>query len=337
MYLARRFIRNQYRYYISESFREGGCFRNRDLLDLGPSPRDYIHYAGGRMFYIDERVVNGLQEKGVEADPFELERIFAPFVDPEVRYRVESFGNRKKHRNWRPVSNELRQKILGATHEFDRRRAHFLRFGQTDQRQLLRAVSLYRGLLDKSRDELEQYFLFEEMSLRPLQYRNYIYAIFNLQAFFNQSYAHTMPEALDGEKMDQHFIDQVCRLHDDPGFWEGFDRRDTLHPYLVRYVIMYFDYSFATGTGWEQYVRNFMNSRRRYAPPKSARRMSMQEAATIFGVSRSELAAMELKELKRLFRKKAQELHPDRGGDHEAFIELSTAYQELCRTKMRNR
>lgn len=337
MYLARRIVRNQYHFFISESFRDGDCLRNRDLLDLGPTPQHYIHYSGGRVFYIDDQIAEDLQASGVDPDPFELERIFAPFVDPEIRYRLDAFGERSRHRNWKPATGQMRRKILESTHEFDRRRAHFLRFGQTDQRQLLRAVSLYRVLLDKSRDEIEQYFLFQEMTLRPQEYRNYIYAIFNLQAFFSQNFAHTMPEALDGEKMDMHFIDQICLLHSDGNFWQGFDRGDTLHSYLVRYVIMYFDYSFATGTGWEQYIRNFMDSRRRYTPPKSARRMSMQEAATVFGVGRGELAEMDLRELKRLFRKKAQELHPDRGGDHEAFIELSTAYQELSRTKMRNR
>jgi len=337
MYLARRIVRNQYHFFISESFQDGHCLRSRDLLDLGPTPQQYIHYSGGSAFHVDEWVVQGLQSGGFDPDPFELERIFVPFVDPEVRYRLDAFGNRGKYRNWKPATPQLRSRIHESTHEFDRRRVHFIRFGQTDQRQLMRSVPLYRVLLDKSRDELEQYFLFQEMALRPQEYRNYIYAIFNLQAFFTQSFAHTMPEALDGDKMDMHFIDQICRLHGDADFWQGLERSDILHPYLVRYVIMYFDYSFATGTGWEQYVRNFMDSRRRFTPPKSSRRMSMQEAATVFGVSRSELAAMDMKELKRLFRKKAHELHPDRGGDHEAFIELSSAYQELSRTKVRSR
>ena len=46
---------------------------------------------------------------------------------------------------------------------------------------------------------------------------------------------------------------------------------------------------------------------------------------------------MDLKELKRLFRKKACELHPDKGGVHDEFIELATAYQELSRTKVDKR
>jgi hypothetical protein len=337
MYLARRFVRTHILYTIRESYSDGDVLRHRDLLELGRNPQQYILYGDNRTFVLDDMVAEGLKKKGIDVDPFELEGLFYPFVDPAVRERIDSFADRGKHRRWQPASRALRQRILDETHPFDRRRAHFLRFGQTDQRNLMRSVSLFRMLLDKSRDELEQYFLYHEMALRPNEYKMYMYAIFNLQAFFTESFAHTMPEALNAEQMDSHFLDRVCVIDSDEEFWKGLVKNDTLHEYLVRYVIMYFDYSFATGTGWEQYIRNFMDSRRRYVPPKSAARMSVREAATVFGVSRAELAAMDMKELKRLFRKKARELHPDKGGEHEAFIELATAYQELCRTRIGKR
>lgn len=333
MYLARRFVRNTIQYIIRESFPDESFFRCRDLVELGSNLHQYILYNDTRTFVVDDQIGSWLREKGVDADPFELEELFYPFVDPEVRHSIDSFADRAKHRRWKPPSKKMRQRILDETHPFDRRRAHFLRFGQVDQRQLLRSVSLYRALLDKSRDEIEQYFLFQEMALRPDEYKMYMYAIFNLQAFFSQSFAHSMPEGLDPDKMDHHFLEQVCEIDVDENFWKGFEKGKTLHEYLARYVIMYFDYSFASGSGWEQYIRNFMDSRRRFAPPKSSRRMSMSEAATVFGVSRAELSSMGLGKLKRLFRKKARELHPDIGGDHEAFIELATAYQELSRTK----
>jgi len=38
---------------------------------------------------------------------------------------------------------------------------------------------------------------------------------------------------------------------------------------------------------------------------------------------------MNKKSLARLYRKKAQEMHPDKGGDAEAFILLTAAYEEL--------
>lgn len=334
MYLARRIQQNRIQYVIRESYVHKGMLRHRDLLELGSNPARFVIYADHRNFYIDEMVAAKLREKGVDPDPFELEDLFTPFVDPAVRQRVDAFGDRARYRRWRPASDTLKQRILAETHPFDRRRLHFLRFGQTDQRGLLRNIAFYRVLLDKSRDEIEQYFLSHEMILRPHEYKNYMYAIFNLQAFFTESFAHSMPEALNAEKMDEHFLDQVCTLDGDEDFWKGLERVDRLHEYLVRYVVMYFDFTFATGTGWEEYIRNFMDSRRRFAPPRSSRKVNMSEAATIFGVSRAELSAMSQKELKTLFRKKARKLHPDKGGKHEEFIELAAAYQEMSRTKV---
>jgi DnaJ-class molecular chaperone len=62
--------------------------------------------------------------------------------------------------------------------------------------------------------------------------------------------------------------------------------------------------------------------------------MSMREVTTVFGVSQSKLSAMSRSALTRLYRKKAQQMHPDKGGDHEQFIELTTAYNELLRSKL---
>jgi curved DNA-binding protein CbpA len=61
--------------------------------------------------------------------------------------------------------------------------------------------------------------------------------------------------------------------------------------------------------------------------------MSMTQVSTVFGVSRAELSAMSRREVKRIFRKKAREFHPDQGGDHEKFIELADAYNEIMRCK----
>jgi predicted 2-oxoglutarate/Fe(II)-dependent dioxygenase YbiX len=37
--------------------------------------------------------------------------------------------------------------------------------------------------------------------------------------------------------------------------------------------------------------------------------------------------------LSRLYRRRAQELHPDKGGDHETFLRLTAAYHKLLRVK----
>ncbi len=333
MYLARRFINNRMHYVLRESYREGELLTNRDLVDLGDRPDRFILYPGGSSFYIDQWLVEQLEAKGLHAVEDELEEILLPFLDPYVRQRTEPFRNRTRNRNWKPLNREMRARIIADTHVFDRRRLHFLRFGMTDQRQLDRSPALYRVLLGKSRDELEQLMIGREQELRPHEYKSYIYAIFDLQRFFTESYARTMPQALDGEKMDEFFLAEICRLDSDQAFWQGMARRDTLPSYLVRYLVMYFDYSFANARSWDEYVRSFMDSRRRHRPLKGSRRMTVGEATTVFGVSREELARMDEKEINRLYRRKAMELHPDKGGDHEQFIELTTAYNELIRLR----
>ncbi|HHO46927.1 MAG TPA: hypothetical protein ENN06_00470 [Desulfobacteraceae bacterium] len=333
MYLARTLIRHRLHFIIRESYLEGGCYRSRDLLDLGPDPHRYITPTRGGNFALDEWIADSLRKKGAAPDPFELEKLFIPYLDPVVRQRAEMHVDRQAGRAWKPISALMRRKILNTTHEFDRRRVHYLRFGEMDQRRLDRPAAIYRVLLDKSRDEIEQYFLHGELILRPREYKSYVHAIFDLQRFFTESYAHTMPEALNEEKLDRHFIEQVCKLDRDSGFWEGMERDDRLPQYLIRYVIMYFDYGFPAGRGMEDYIRSFMDSHRRYAPPRVGDRVSLSEAATIFGISRSEIASLTRLQFKRLFRKKARELHPDKGGSHEKFIELTNAYHEILRTK----
>ena len=65
-------------------------------------------------------------------------------------------------------------------------------------------------------------------------------------------------------------------------------------------------------------------------PPPA--RSSDEKHFKAMGISANKFSRMEKKEFILLFRRKAQELHPDKGGDHEAFIILQQAYQILiCR------
>jgi DnaJ-class molecular chaperone len=57
--------------------------------------------------------------------------------------------------------------------------------------------------------------------------------------------------------------------------------------------------------------------------------VSRAEAFTIFGLNGEQLASMRKKDLTRMYRQKAHELHPDKGGDTEQFIRLTLAYEEL--------
>lgn len=331
MYLARRVIDNQLHYILCESYDNGICLTNRDLINLGPRPDQYIRYTGGSSFHLRDSLLRRLEELGVKAGYNEIERFFLPFLDPYVRDKIAPFQDRQQYRNWKPMSGHDRGRVLEQTHVFDRRRIHYLRFGQVDQRRLDRSVTLYKLLLDKSRDEIEQTIIAQEQDLSPGEYCRYVYTIFDLQRFFRESYARTMPQALDQERLDELFVRELCELDRDQEFWRGYRRGDGLVPYLIRYLVMYFDYDFPGRRTWDEFARLFGGDGYRTRPGVPGRRMSVNQASTVFGISRGELAAMDKKALTRLYRKKAKEIHPDRGGDHERFIKLTEAYNELLR------
>ncbi|NOQ46272.1 MAG: hypothetical protein GQ559_06325 [Desulfobulbaceae bacterium] len=333
MYLARKFINDQLYYILRESFQKGDHLASRDLVNLGAEPEHFIKYPGGCSFFIDDWVFDQLQSKGVDSDYYEVEDFFFPFLDPYIREKIAPFHDRHKNRSWKAMDKAMRARVINDTHIFDRRRIHFLRFGRSDQRGMDRQTSLYKVLLDKSRDELEQLVIEREQGLGPIEYNRYIFTIFDLQRFFTESCARIMPQVLDGDKVDHCFVKEVCNLDKDEGFWEGMKRTDCVPNYLIRYVVMYFDYSFPVGNSWDNFVHSFMGSRRRHQATRGSQRMSMDKATTVFGVSRKDLAAMDRKELTRLYRKKAHELHPDKGGDNDRFVELTAAYNELLRTR----
>ncbi|MGD8445491.1 MAG: J domain-containing protein, partial [Desulfobacterales bacterium] len=95
MYLALEKINGEARYFIRESYRQADHFLSRNLLDLGADPGSYIIYPGGNSFYIDESVEDRLSDMGATADPDELEDIFWPFVQPEIRRILEPFRSRE--------------------------------------------------------------------------------------------------------------------------------------------------------------------------------------------------------------------------------------------------
>jgi hypothetical protein len=172
-----------------------------------------------------------------------------------------------------------------------------------------------------------------ESALSPREYKTYTYTIFDLQQFFYQSFAKNNPQMLAQDIVDEHFIAQVCRLNRDPLFWEGMQMTSHLHEYLVRYVLMHFDYDYAPGSFMEDYLRQFIDSRREYHPPFKPTAAGLNEASTIMGLSKARLKKMSRQELVRLYRRKAQKLHPDKGGDHDKFVKLTEAYHGLMKTR----
>lgn len=334
MYLASKKIKGRIRYFIRESYQRGGCFLSRDLIDLGPDPARHIIYPGGNAFYIHESIEDRLIDLGVGKSLDELEDIFWRFVDPEIRRVLEPFRRREDRHRAARNTGPPEDKNQAPLHMFDKRRVHYLKFGQTDQRNLGRVPpKLFRGLYRKSRDEIEHGIMAMEDALSPREYKSYTYTIFDLQRYFYESFAPGYPQMLNQTKVDEHFIEQICRLNEDPLFWAGMEAADGLHEYLVRYVLMHFDYDYTPGSFLEDYLRQFINSRREYRPPFKSTAASLKAAGSLLGISSADLKKMSRRELVRLYRRKAQQWHPDKGGDHDKFVKLTEAYRELIKTK----
>lgn len=333
MYLAQKTIRGRPHYFIRQSYRKDDAFVSRDLFDLGTNPTKYIVYPGGNAFYIDEIVTNHLDAMGVRVIDEQLEDIFWQFLRPDIQRVLEPFRRREKRSKANQGAKE-EDNIIALHHLFDKRRIYFLRFGRMDQRNLGRLpVKLFRMLHHKSRDEIEQKFIEMERILRPSEYKAYTYAIFNLQQFFCECFARETPQMLDQQKVDEYFLDQICTLNQDKAFWFAGDTEAQLHEYLQRYLFMYFDYEYAPRSFIEEYIRNFINNHKDYRAPHKTSSISLDEASKIFDETEATLKELNRRSLARLYRRRAQRFHPDKGGDHEKFVRLTRAYQELLKTK----
>ncbi len=330
MYIARKKENGKICYYIRESYEDHGIMKSRDLFYLGDNPEKYIIYPGGNAYYIDEAVEDRLFELNADYDSDNLDDIFWDFVKPDIKYALSHFrtrGCKKPAYKGKSVSGDQ-------FHIFDRRRIHFLRFAQMDQGYIGRvSPKLFYILNGKSRDEIEQYFLKAEIILKPRELKSYIFVIFDLQKHFSQSFAKTMPQALDQNAVDTFFIKEICNLNRDEKFWEGMEKRKTLNEYLIRYLIMFFDNEYGQSAFLEDILYNWMNTKRDFHFPKRRQTFTIKETATIFGVSEKELKKMSKNDLAKLFRKKAHIHHPDKGGDPETFIKLSQAYHDLKERK----
>jgi hypothetical protein len=334
VYLAQTNINGKIHYSIRESYRECDHFLSRDLFDLGPDPAKYIIYPGGNSFYIDPVIEDRLDALDVALQDNNLEDIFWRFLDPRIQRALEHFRHRETLSRKSRASKEKPAKDESQVHIFDRRRLHYLKFGRMEQGYLwLVPQKLFNVLRNKSRDEIEQLFLDMESQLNPREYKAYTYVIFDINQFFSESFAKKRPQYLRQSDVDDHFIEEICNLNRDLAFWAGLKTASRLHEYLVRYVLMYFDYDFAPRSWVEDYIRNFINSRRDYRSPFEAGSVTLDEAGAIFGETKKALKAMSRQELIRIFRRRALELHPDKGGDPEKFVELTKAYDMLLRAK----
>jgi hypothetical protein len=332
MYLARRTINGRLQYFISRSFREGRWWRSEDLLHLGPDPTRFIKKTGRDSFYVHEQIERKLKDAGEEICHGEVEQLFLPFVSRSMQDSYDQSSCRRHYNGRTRLSYYEERRLQNQIRFFDRRRLLFLKTGALDLSGISTLpIRYFLPLADKSRDEIEQNMLVQEAALKPGEYKSYVYASLNLQKFFARREARTMPQFLDQERLDKFFIDELCRINGSYLFWMGKAPGKFLHPYLVRYLIMFFDYGWEAENYWEEYIRRFMDSHRQHRPPAFTARFSEEEAGELFGIGREELRKLSRRELTRLYKKRAKELHPDKGGDHEKFILLTRAYKSLVR------
>jgi hypothetical protein len=336
VYIAQQRKGRELEFVIRESYRDGACWRSRDLFPLGTDPGRFLVYPGGNSFYVHEAVTDALAENKVAPSLDEIDDLFWPYLRPDIRRALESFRQKASARAGRaPLAADEERHLRQRVHQFDKRRVHFLKFGRLDQGAIGQMpISLLRWLYGKSRDEIEQCFLRSERILKPHELRTYVYVIFDLQRFFTEAIARRMPQGLDEGRLEEHFLAEICRLNQAEGFWEGELPDGSLHAYLVRYAVMFFDFEWVASPFLQDYLRDFMDRHRAYRPPPVPQaRVSAEEAGPLFGVTAAVLRAMSRRELTRLFRQKAREHHPDTGGRAETFIQLQEAYQSLVRRK----
>ena len=308
-------------------------------MDLGPDPEAYIEYFGGNSFCFKEELEQTLLDQGVKYSIDELEEILIPFLDPEIRRIVEMFNRSgTKKGRWHGCPTEELLKHHRALHPFDKRRIHYLRCGQVNTGNLhARPWKFLNVLLEKSRDEIEHVIHGMEQVLRPNEIRRYLYTALHLQTHFRHLLTRHQPEVLDPREVDQYFLLEICRLNDDTTFFSGVDRSDSssLHPYLVKYVILYFDNAFDPGLVWDEHVQDFRWRHQFYRPPPSSAGSTMgeEEACQCLGITPEDFLKMDRFELTGCYRKLAKRTHPDVGGDEGTFVEIKEAYECLLRRK----
>jgi hypothetical protein len=335
MYIALVNNCSKVRYIIRESVAGSGgeSFVSRDLVDLGTDPTEFVRYIGRNSFYLDPDLEEIVRQRTLLSDETDLEELFWPFLAPEVQQQAEFVSHR--YRGFTPkklVAEEIAY-LQGRVHLFDKKRLHYLRYGSLSQASLYKApLKMFLPLLYKSRDELEQFFLVQEGVLEPNEFRQYVYVIFDLQRFFSETAARVLPEGLDQDRLAEIFEPEFCKLFADRSFATGLDER-TLIAYLSRYVVMFFDYEFPSGSFAEDYARQFRDEHRTFNFPQREVVFGVQEADELFGVSKEGLEKMSKKQLTALYRQRAHAHHPDKGGDHDVFVRLTELYRQLRKSK----
>lgn len=320
MYVAVLRERGRLRFELRRTVPVAGGLGHEILWDLGADPWRLVHFGRFGMSYAEE-----LLEALGDADMDALDRAFEPFAPQGYSFPAD------RGRVWRrTVLTRSQEDEIRALHPFDRRRMAFLRSGEVNLSRIDEVnPKMFRGLVGKGRDELEQLFLRMERSMPQAEARGYVHAILNLQRHFADLTARTMPEALDPGRLDEAFMHEFCAILGDPAF--GFGLPSGPEAYLRRYACMHFDAEFPATDGFRRILEDFMNDFRR--PQPRPRPVEPERVRELFGMTMAEIRKLSKREFARVFRKKAMSMHPDKGGDHDAFVELLETYKRIVKTK----
>lgn len=330
MYLAYWRLDGQLHYSIRKSVYDSANDRYESipLFDLGVDPLVYIHTELENCVYFDQNLEETVAENCLDEPSLVLEDLLWFFLPQSHRKRSEMF-RRSPSVKLSSLDDAEKIEIKRNLHIFDRRRLFYIRYGAVDQSRIYRVnEKLYRPLLFKCRDEKEYYIKQQEHSLPFREFKKYVYAVFDLQRFFNESYSAYMPEALKADRVETKFLETLCELNQDHSFWQDDKHEQWLRYHLQSYVCRFFDYDYSERSFEYDFYRAFREKHRTFKWPER-NTLTEETADLLFGEKLSTLNSMGEKELARLFRKKAKEYHPDSGGDPEKFIQLLDGYESL--------
>lgn len=330
MYLAKLQHGSTIHYQLRQSFVSEKELHDYEVIfDLGIQPSDYFSILEDHIVIFADILLQTLS-KTLGKDPETLlEKLLFEFFPQSVQQKLSTFKDRAAVYRGALTIDE-KKAIQTQVHIFDRRRLYYLRYGAVDQSRLSKLhEKCCRPLLGQSRDEREYYFAAEEKVLEPGSYFQYIFAIFNLQTHFQQSFAPWLPEALAMDEVADQLTKVICTVQKDRTFWQAQTGGDFLHTHLTRYLWMFFDFVPHRPSFQRDFARAFMGNHRTFKWPEKKIEVPPEKIEEIFGLSHSHLITLKKEELTRLYRKKAMELHPDKGGDAEQFIILTEVYTTL--------
>ncbi|WP_028841539.1 hypothetical protein [Thermodesulfobacterium hveragerdense] len=306
MYIARRPILGGYEYSLKESYYDPPYWRSRLILNLGTNPEKYITYYSDIAFSIELEEV--LESLGYPTDQHELEKLFFRFLSPEAQRVILQFEKPKTRKQSKKPLN------LEVLHPFDIKRYLVLKLGVLETDKFLsQPFPFLKKLMEKSRDELENFFWDMEDELPYREKIKYVRAIFGVLR---------LPYKMKVEEVDVLFLKNFCQVLEDESFCMGLNKGELLNNYFCRYLWLYFDEDFKKHRGYLREPMIFVSIEKIY-----------QEASYYLEVSIEEIKKANKKEILGLFRKRAKVLHPDHGGSKEGFIRLRRVVEELLKLK----